>query len=209
MEASTSSPSAGNPADPAVLEATLEENPSRPEAVLERITDAFYALDGDWRITQINERALRFAAVLARTELARDQVLGWSLWELLPETVGSALEEHYRRAMREQRTVSFEYRYPGAEPWFDVQAYPSLGGLSVYFREIGDRKRAETERACRTRQQAMGAELGLKAGAGGRRFGAVLPLSDKSNGASGGATRCRLNEGRGGARQNASGHFLP
>jgi PAS domain S-box-containing protein len=128
----------------------------RFEEVIERVTDAFYALDREWRITYINERAARYAAQLSGDEVARDDLIGRDLFELLPPITGTLLDDEYRRAVRDQVPVSFDYEYPGDGPWFEVTAYPSPDGLSIYFREIGERKLAE-------RRQATVADLGLRA----------------------------------------------
>lgn len=124
-------------------EQALRESHRRIETILESISDGFYTLDRDWRLTYVNEQALQFASGLAGRELTRDEMLGETLWTLYPGTVGTWLEDTYRRAMREQEPVAFEYQYPGSEPWLEVHAYPSEEGLSIYFHEITERKEAE------------------------------------------------------------------
>jgi PAS domain S-box-containing protein len=141
----------------------LLEAQARVEEVLERVTDAFYALDPQWRFTYLNERAVRHASRLAGRQLTREGLLGLTLWETLPAIVGTSIEERYRRALREQRTAVFEYAYPGDGSAFLVHAYPSERGLSIYFRDITAHKSAEAERATRARQQAIVAALGLRA----------------------------------------------
>jgi PAS domain S-box-containing protein len=135
----------------------------RVEAVLESITDAFYGLDRDWRITYINDRALRFASELAGVELARADALAQTPWELLPALAGSALEEAYRHALSKQEAAVFDFAYPGGPQWFEVHVYPSPQGLAIYFRDITERKQAEAEQARRQQQQALIADLGLRA----------------------------------------------
>src|SRR5918993_2834091 len=56
----------------------------RIEDILESVTDAFYALDHEWRLTYLNERALRFASQLAGEEFTLDDLIGRTLWETLP-----------------------------------------------------------------------------------------------------------------------------
>src|SRR5690606_33022870 len=76
-----------------------------------------------------------------------------------PKLSGSRMEEEYRRAMREQQPVSFEWRSTFSERWMDVRAYPSAGGLSVYFRDITAEKAAQEERARQARTLAFMLEL--------------------------------------------------
>ncbi|SFL54601.1 PAS domain S-box-containing protein [Halogranum rubrum] len=104
------------------------------DEVLERVTDAFFGLDTDWNITFINERAKE---LLARTG---DELAGTSIWQQFPDAVGTTFETEYERAMETQQSVSFEEYFPPLGAWFRVHAYPSETGLSVYFRDITERK---------------------------------------------------------------------
>ncbi|MBU8894705.1 PAS domain-containing protein [Corallococcus sp. M34] len=104
---------------------------------MDRVTDAFFAVDRDWRLTYINRHAERLM------RRSRESLLGRVLWTEFPELVGGAFERSYRRALAEQRTLVFEEFHPTLDSWFEVRAYPSEEGLSVFFRDIGERKSAE------------------------------------------------------------------
>lgn len=105
--------------------------------ILERVSDAFFALDEEWRFTYANDRA---ETLIDATET---ELLGRTIWETYPETAGTTFEEEFRRAMDEQVPVTFEGYYPPLATWLEVNAYPSASGISVYFRDISDRKRHE------------------------------------------------------------------
>jgi PAS domain-containing protein len=62
----------------------LRASNGRVETILESITDAFVAVDQDWRYTYINDRALSSMHDRKRTALAREDVLGQSMWEMFP-----------------------------------------------------------------------------------------------------------------------------
>ena len=109
----------------------------RAANILESITDAFFAVDRRWRFTYVNREAER---LLRRS---RRELLGRELWQEFPAAVGSMFQREYERAMAEQTTVQFEARYPSLEPWFDVRAYPTPDGLSVYFQDVTARRQAE------------------------------------------------------------------
>jgi PAS domain S-box-containing protein len=102
--------------------------------VLERITDAFYALDTEWRFTYLNTEAER---LLARS---RDELLGTCVWNEFPEAIDSPIYHNYLRAAREHSTVDFQVLYTPLNAWFEIRAYPSDEGLSVFFRDISERK---------------------------------------------------------------------
>jgi PAS domain S-box-containing protein len=115
--------------------------------ILESITDEFFALDHQWRYTYINERALDRIRGAKGEGLRRDDLLGKNTWELYPEFVGSRFYEELHRALREQKTVELEEYSPLSERWFEVRAFPPEEGLSVYARDVTERKEAEKERA--------------------------------------------------------------
>jgi PAS domain S-box-containing protein len=108
--------------------------------ILESITDGFVALDREWRLIYLNRHAEPFLQRLGRT---RQELIGRSIWVEFPELVGSPFEQHYRRAVAEQVSVTFEAYDPRFQVWLEVHAYPSAEGLSIYFRNITARKRSE------------------------------------------------------------------
>jgi PAS domain S-box-containing protein len=126
----------------------------RAVQILESITNAFFALDQNWRFTYINKQA---EPLLRRS---REELLGKSVWDEFPEAVGSTFYTAYHHAVAEQVTVNFEEYYAPLDAWFSVKAYPGRDGLSIYFENINDRKRAEERQRQRERRAAFGAEVG-------------------------------------------------
>ncbi len=118
-------------------EEALQESNSQTRNILESITDAFFALDSEWRFTYVNSEAER---VLQRS---REELLGENVWEKFPEAVGSTFYREYHKALHEQTTVEFEEYYPPRAAWLDVRVYPSEYGLSVYFRDVTERRQTE------------------------------------------------------------------
>ncbi len=70
---------------------------ARVARVLETMSAAFYSLDREWRFAYVNAEAER---LLGRS---RDELLGGIVWDLFPDAVGSAFEEHYRAAVDSRR----------------------------------------------------------------------------------------------------------
>src|SRR5215204_2299886 len=147
-------------------EEALRESHRRIENILESITDEFNAFDRQWRFTYINESGLNSIQRAKGQELTREEVLGENMWEMFPEHVGSVFYQNYHEAMREQKSMEFEALSPVTDRWIEAHLYPSEEGLSVYYRDITERKEAEKEIEPRVRQQAAVAELGLEALAG-------------------------------------------
>jgi PAS domain S-box-containing protein len=102
--------------------------------ILESITDAFFALDQEWRFTYINRQAAR---LLQRNQT---ELLGQSIWEVFPESRETSFYREYHRAIAQQISVEFEEFSPSLNRWFAVHAYPGRDGLSVYFQDITDKR---------------------------------------------------------------------
>lgn len=130
-------------------EEALQQSKQEIENILESITDAFFAVDKDWCFTYVNRQAEQ---LLHKT---RAELLHKNLWAEFSEAIGSKFEIEYRRAMAEQISLEFEAYYEPFQTWFKVHVYPYSDGLSVYFRDVTERKRAEAILAQRAAQLAL------------------------------------------------------
>jgi PAS domain S-box-containing protein len=118
----------------------LAERTRTFERLAERVSDAYYAVDGEWRVTYWNDR------MAERTDTPASSVVGEVLWEVFPEMRGSENERQYRAAMADGEPRSFETYLP--EPydyWVEVDVYPDESGLSILSREVTERKERERE----------------------------------------------------------------
>lgn len=116
--------------------AEAESSHRRMAAMLESITDAFFALDDEWRFTYVNGQA---EVVLQR---ARDELIGRSVWQELHLDEKSTFRKGLTRALSEDVNVDFEAVLPHLDSWFQVHAYPADGGLSVFLHDVTERKAA-------------------------------------------------------------------
>lgn len=120
---------------------------SETQRILESIDDAFYALDEDWRFTYLNPQAER---LLNRNV---SELLNRNIWSEFPQAVGSEFHRQYQRARDQQKSVNFIEYYAPLQTWFEVHAYPQPSGLSVFFRNINQRR--AHEEALRLRERAL------------------------------------------------------
>jgi len=104
---------------------------------LERMTDAFVALDHDWRYVYVNARAGELFGRAPR------DLVGKHIWTEFPEGVGQPSHRAYEQAMATQRPVVFEEYYAPWDRWFENRCFPSPDGLTVFFSEVSERRRAE------------------------------------------------------------------
>ena len=123
-----------------VLTSRLTGADSRMRAVLEEIDEGFVALDWEYRYTHLNE------AMLGLMGRSRDEVLGKVIWELFPELGRSAVPEHCRAAMELGKPSVLEHHSLLSGDWFELRIYPTSAGISIYFRDINERKGVEAER---------------------------------------------------------------
>ena len=134
--------------------AELVESAQKLTNILENTTDGFFAVDREWKVTYLNSEA----EILL--DLAREELLGRELWERLPQLRDSAFEANYRKVMAERTPVEFEASDSDGKTWFEVHAYPSGDGVSVFFRDITERKRTEGERLTTSKLESLGTLAG-------------------------------------------------
>ncbi len=114
--------------------AALEER----NTILESIDDAFFAVDKNWTVTYWNNMAERVLMT------AKGDILNHGLWEVFSVSVGSESYKKYHEAVETGLAAHFENYFPPLNKWYEISAYPSVNGLSVYFKDITDRKLSET-----------------------------------------------------------------
>ena len=134
--------------------AALQESARAMTDILENTTDAFFALDQEWKFTYINPKAEKLL------DRKRDDLIGQELWQEFPELIGSPFEQNYRRVLSEQAAVQFEASDAAGRIWFEMYAYPSGRGISVFFRDVTERKRIEEERLTTSKLESLGTLAG-------------------------------------------------
>ncbi|SKB77724.1 PAS domain S-box protein [Dyadobacter psychrophilus] len=121
-------------ADEKVLKALEEKN-----VILESIGDCFFAVDRNWTVAYWNKQAENILSC------PKEKILGRYLWDVFPDVKDTLFDQYYRMAIEQNTIQHFESYYERDSAWFEVTAYPSASGLSVYLREITERKRAESQ----------------------------------------------------------------
>ncbi|TXE06605.1 PAS domain S-box protein [Gelidibacter salicanalis] len=109
------------------------------EIVLESIGDAFIMVDTNWNVTYWNQHAANFL------QCSRAEIINKNIWERFPDAIQTKFFSNYHKAVLEQSVVNFEEYYEGVSKWFEVTAYPSNSGLSIYFRDVTSRKETQLQ----------------------------------------------------------------
>ena len=105
----------------------------------ERIADAFIALDNDWNYTYLNKAALTLHGKEYK------EVIGKNIWEVFPDVVNEPFYEALNDAKIAQQPQRCELYYSKEDKWFTNLIYPAKDGISVYYHDITDKKKAEIE----------------------------------------------------------------
>ena len=105
--------------------------------ILERISDAFVALDNNWCYTYMNKKAGEIFNCDPK------EMIGKNIWTEFPERIDQPFYKAYHEAMERQHYIHIEEYYQPNDLWFENHIYPSPGGLSIFFHNITDRKKAE------------------------------------------------------------------
>lgn len=107
--------------------------------ILESFTDGFFEVNADWIVTYWNKEAERLLL------MPRNEVLGKNLWEVYHDAVELKFFSEYHRAMANNVSVRFEEYFAPRNIWVEVAAFPTGDGLSVYFKDITERKKIMME----------------------------------------------------------------
>jgi PAS domain S-box-containing protein len=105
--------------------------------ILESISDVIVVLDRSWRFVYLNRRALELA------QQPYEALVGRSVGEKFRSVLGTEVDERCRNAMAEQRAVHFNTAGLIDGRWYEVHAYPSPEGLTIYGRDVTERRLAE------------------------------------------------------------------
>ncbi|WP_242342422.1 response regulator [Anaeromyxobacter terrae] len=116
------------------------EGYARSAAILETISDAFFAAGRDWRFVYVNH------ALEEMVGSPRDALAGAVLWERCPFLARGQPRAELDRAVEAQVPVTFEARGP-AERWIEVRAFPHRDGLTAYLRDVTERRRTQEVQA--------------------------------------------------------------
>jgi PAS domain S-box-containing protein len=120
-------------------EEALRQAHERITNIFESITDCFYALDTDWRVTYVNPQTEAYF------NRPKETMLGRAYLEVFPLMRNTEALAILQEVMSEQKPVQFEVNSPTTAKWVDLHVFPAEWGLSVYFRDITERKQAEEE----------------------------------------------------------------
>ncbi len=104
------------------------------KTTLDRIAQGFITLNKEFQITYSNKTVFDF------TDKSFDQLFLKNIWNEFPEAIGTTFQKDCIEANIKQIYVNQKSYYSPLKKWFDYDIYPSQNGLSIFFRDITERK---------------------------------------------------------------------
>ncbi|MFC4802001.1 EAL domain-containing protein [Neobacillus sp. GCM10023253] len=108
-------------------------NINNTQDILERISDAFYSLNNELKFEYINNVTEKLL------QIKRENAIGQYIYNVLPHSDLHKFVTRYRKSLSEQVPVEFEEYFNNK--WYEIRAFPSEEGLSVFFRDITEQKK--------------------------------------------------------------------
>lgn len=109
--------------------------------IFERVTEGFTAFDKKWNFTFINKKAGELFGC------SPEELIGKNIWKVFPEAIGLPFYKAYHKAMETQQYTHLLEYYQPFNRWYENNIYPSPEGISIYFKDITDKKNAEEKLA--------------------------------------------------------------
>jgi PAS domain S-box-containing protein len=122
-----------------LAEATLRQSENKYRELTESISDVFFAMDNELRYTHWNKASEKLTGVTAKDAIGR------RFSDIFPENEATrSLQEMYLKAIRTQQSQHFINEYPGGQNIIhEITVYPSKDGISVFIKDITERRQAE------------------------------------------------------------------
>jgi PAS domain S-box-containing protein len=144
-------------------QALLRASEGRSGAILESVADPLLGLDGDLRLTFLNDGAFRLIARLHAPGTRPATFIGAHALTVLPAELGTPLEHAVATARAERRPVDAGRHRDELGNWWQIRVHPAAGGgVSVLLRDVSGWRAAEDDSARRSEQQALVARLGAR-----------------------------------------------
>ena len=117
-----------------------EHTQARLRQVLDSTFDAVLSVDPEFRCQYANIPAAKLA------KQTPGQMYSRSLRTIFPETPGMSMYRDLSRAFREQAPAQFEHRNESTGRRYDIRAWPSPAGLTLFIRDVTSVRESELAR---------------------------------------------------------------
>ncbi|AOF86039.1 sensory box protein [Hydrogenophaga sp. RAC07] len=108
-------------------------------ATLHNMSDAFFTLDREWRITFVNEEMTR------AVNRKREDMLHQRMWDVFPGTENGLFHRSFQRAVDTGRVSNEVGFYKPLGKWFELRTHPTEDGVAVYFQDVTQKRQDEEQ----------------------------------------------------------------
>ena len=122
-----------------IQEQKLKETTQILVDTLESIQDGFYTLDSNWNVRYWNKEAERLSG------RKREEMIGKNFWEVYDGVVSEKINSIFHKVKATNTPIRIEVYSKQSKNWLEINAFPSEMGLTVYFKNITDRKHIESK----------------------------------------------------------------
>lgn len=134
----------------AATTADANQNTAPLVDVVESISDPLFALDGRWRISYANASASKLFG------RSLQDMLGLSLWDMMPSALRETHYEALSSAMLHRETVNRELYWDEKQLWLEVRGYPFGEGLLLLVQDVTARREEAERRSRIDRLESLG-----------------------------------------------------
>jgi PAS domain S-box-containing protein len=107
------------------------------ETILASVSDAFSALDRNFRYIYVNDKVAELAG------RPREELIGRVIWDIFPQAKGGEFYERCCRAMETRQADHFEIFYKPWGRWLETRIYPASEGIVIFRADVSERKAQE------------------------------------------------------------------
>jgi len=121
-------------------ENALRESEQNYRELADSIGDIFFAMDNNLRYTYWNKASEEL------TGISFKEAIGKSIFDIFPDNEDTRrVVSVYKEVLNKQKSKSFvnEYKLKGKTNFFEIIAYPSRKGISVFVKDITEKKNME------------------------------------------------------------------
>lgn len=102
--------------------------------LLEHLSDGFFAIANDFTVLYLNLQAEKI------WNIKRAEIIGKNLWDYFDKNKFDNIYDFYVDAIKTNTTKCIDIFSERLQLWYEVTAYPFNVGLSVYFKDITERR---------------------------------------------------------------------
>jgi PAS domain S-box-containing protein len=120
-------------------ETAIRESETKFRYLAESITDIFFAMDKDLKLTYWNKASEKMSGISAK------DAVGKIIYDIYPNVRGNKTEKVYKEVLKTKLPASFinEFQKDGKTVAFEVSVYSSPEGISVFTKDITEQRRVE------------------------------------------------------------------